>query len=153
MDLSSLPPGRTGPFIAVSAAIILVSILFFTVYPLILIISLIKKRSREMESEYKRFKIYNLMIVLLGSATIINNLIPSAKMMTNNFRTFSEMKPHIVFNYPLLIGTIAAAFFSAKYLSKIKTKKRTKILYIFTLALLTSLFAILYHWNFFAIVG
>jgi inner membrane protein involved in colicin E2 resistance len=63
------------------------------------------------------------------------------------------MKPHIVFNYPLLIGTIAAAFFSAKYLSKIKTKKRTKILYIFTLALLTSLFAILYHWNFFAIVG
>ena len=92
--------------------------------------------------------------MLLGTAAVINNLIPVTKFMTSSFHTFAAMKPHILLNYPLLLGAIITTVLSAYYMRKTTAvSKKYKALHIVTIALLASFFTLLLHWNFFAIVG
>lgn len=153
MDLSALPPGRTMPFLTGSIIMLLVNILFFIVTPVILLVNAIKNRKKNIIPANKRFNLYYLTLVLLGTVTIINNLIPSAKIMISSFHTFAAMKPHILLNYPLLLGVIIMVFFSASSMKKAVVSKKHKVIYFITVILLISLFVLLLHWNFFAVVG
>jgi len=153
MDLSSLPSGRTVPFLTGSIIILIVNILFFTILPIILLISLIKGRKKKLDSFNKRYKLYYYLLVLFGTVTIINNLIPPAKIMISTFHTFTAMKPHIILNYPLFLGTLVTLILSTKYLYKARVSNKTKLLHFATIVLLVLLFVLLFHWNFFAITG
>ncbi len=159
MDLSPLPQGRTMPFLIGSFSLLLINVLFFFITPLVLLIAAVRRRKTtmehaSMEPEKKRFYIYQLVLALFGTVIIINNLIPVAKIMTSSFRTAAEMKPFILLNYPLLIGMIVAAIFNAKIVKQMDAAtKKEKALYFSTLLLLMSLASLLWHWNFFALVG
>ncbi len=154
MDLSALPQGRTVPFLVGSVIILILNMLFFFIAPVVLTIVALKRRKREMEPARKRFYKYHLKLVLIGTVFIINNLIPVAKIMTSSFRTYSEMEPFIMFNYPLLAATIITAIISAIWMKKSSGMTRMdKSLYFTTVIFLISLVGLLWHWNFFAIVG
>ena len=153
MDLSPLPQGRTAPFLIGSIITLLANMLFFIITPIILLIMAIKNRKKDILPASKKFNLYYLALVLLGTATLINNLIPSAKIMISSFHTFAAMKPHILFNYPLLFGAIIMTLFTANSMKEVAVSNKYKVLCIISIALLISLFALLLHWNYFAVVG
>lgn len=153
MDLSALPPGRTVPFLVGSIIILLATILFFFISPIILLIASIKKRKKKLKTENKKFNLYHLILILFGTVTIINNLIPSSKMMISSFHTFAEMKPYILLNYHLLLGTLIMTIISASTMKNSVVSKKHKVIYFITIVLLILLFTLLFHWNFFAVVG
>ena len=154
MDLSELPPGRTAPILAGSIITLLANILFFIITLVVLLVITFKNRKKEISPVNKRFNLYYLILVLLGTAAVINNLIPVTKFMISSFHTFAAMKPHILLNYPLLLGAIITTVLSAYYMRKTTAvSKKYKALHIVTIALLASFFTLLLHWNFFAIVG
>ena len=154
MDLSMLPQGRTSPFLTGSIITLLVNLLFFIITPVILLVIAIKNRKVNILPANKKFNFYYFILVLLGTATVINNLIPSTKVMISSFHTFAAMKPHILLNYPLLIGAIITTVLSAYSVQKTTAvSKKYKVLYVITIVLLILLFAMLLHWNFFAVVG
>jgi len=154
MDLSILPPGRTTPFLTGSIITLLVNILFFTITPVILLVIAIKNRKKNLLPADRKFNLYYLILVLLGTFTVVNNLIPTAKIMISPFHTFAVMKPHILLNYPLLVGAIIITVLSAYSMQKTTAVSiKYKALYFITIALLASLFTLLLHWNFFAVVG
>ncbi len=153
MDLSPLPQGRTIPFLFGSVSVLLINALFFFIAPVVLLIAAVRRRKRTAEPGKTRLYKSLLVLVLLGTVTIFNNLIPVAKIMTSSFRTAAEMKPFILFNYPLLLGMIVTALFTANMMKKIdRVTKKDKALYFTTLVLLMSLVGLLWHWNFFAVI-
>lgn len=153
LDLSALPQGRTMPFLIGSMVVLLTSILFFFVAPLVLLIVALKNRKKGLDVYRKRFNRYHSLLVLAGTMTLINNLTPSAMIMINNFRTFAEVKPYIIFNYPLLLITFILSILSLKSMKKTCLTKTRTIMYVMTLIMLVLLFATFIGWNYFAIVG
>lgn len=153
MDLSILPQGRTMPFLIGSVIVLLANILFFFIAPIILLIVAIKNRKKQLDPENKRFNLYHSILLLCGTVTIVNNLIPSAKIMINNFRTFAEMKPHILLNYPLLLVSIIVSIFSFNSMKKASITRIRKVMYLVTIIMLILLFTLLIGWNYFTIVG
>ncbi len=153
MDLSALPQGRTIPILITSLIVLIITSLFFFIAPILLLIIAIRNRKKQLAPENKRFILYHSLLILFASVTIVNNLIPSTKIMINNFRTFAEFKPHILLNYPLLLGTIIVGMFSVSSIRKAVVSKKRKVIYAITLILLVLLFTLLIHWNYFAIVG
>ncbi|MCR3955349.1 MAG: beta-lactamase family protein [Gudongella sp.] len=154
MDLSPLPKGRTVPFLIGSILTLLLSILFFFTVLVVLMIAAIKRRNIEIEPARRRFLKYQLILVLAGTAFIVNNLIPVVKIMTSNFRTYSEMEPFIMFNYPLLAVAIITVTLSSVWIRKSNSvTKKDKAMHFASVIFSMSLLGILWHWNFFAIVG
>lgn len=152
MDLSELPPDRSIPVLIASVLVLLSTTLYFLIAPLILLFLKFKNRKKQLELEDKRFNFYYSILILCGTMTVFNNLICITRIMMNKFRTFAEVNPHLLLNYPLLVCTVIAAFFSIKYMRKIVSSKKRKVFYILTLTLLTLLFALLIGWNFFIVV-
>lgn len=149
MDLSELPPDRTIPVLFASVLVLVSTTLYFLVTPLILLILKFKNRKKQLELENKKFDFYFSLLILCGTTTVLNNLICVSRFMTNNFRTFAEFKPHLLLNYPLLVCTVIAAIFSFKYIRKNGISKKSRVLHLITIILLTLLFALLIGWNFF----
>lgn len=152
MDLSELPPDRTIPVLIASVLVLLSTTLYFLITPLILLILKFKNRKKELEIENKKFNFYYSMLILCGTTTVLNNLICITRIMMNKFRTFVEIKPHLLLNYPLLVCTVIAALFSIIYMRKIDISKKSKVLYFITIISLTLLFTLLIIWNFFIVV-
>lgn len=153
MDLSVLPKGRTMPFLLSSLFILICCILFFIITPIITIIMLIKNRKRQLNLQKTHFNLIHTILLLCGAITIINNVTCLVRILIiNNFRTFSEMKVHIVLNYALLVVTLITAIISVIFLRKEEVSKRRRLAYVITIILLISLFALLIGWNFFSIV-
>lgn len=153
MDLSTLPQGRTMPFLASSVIVLLTSALFFFIAPLLVIIVTFQNRKKQVEFKTKRFNFCHSILVLCGTVTILNNLICSARMLINNYRTFAEMKQHILLNYPLLLGTIITILYSVNFMRKTVVSKKRKVMCVITIILLIALFTLLIGWNYFAVVG
>jgi len=149
MDLSALPQGRTIPFLITSLVVLIISSLFFLIAPIILLIAAVRNRKKQVEPENRRFNLYHSILVLCGTVTIINNFIPSAKIMMTTFITFAEVKPHILLNYPLLFGTIFVGIFSVNSMRKALITPKRKVMYIVTIFMLILLFALLIGWNYF----
>lgn len=153
LDLSALPFGRTTPLLIGSLMTLIISMLYFFITPAILLIIAFKNRKKTLAPINKKLNIYHGSLVLLGTITLTNNLIPSTKIMVNNFRTFAEMKPHILLNYPLLLMTLIITLLSLSTIKKATVSRSYKVFYIINCIMLTLLFTMLIGWNYFAIVG
>lgn len=150
MDLSALPQGRTIPFIFGSSIILLCSVLFFIVAPIIATVKTIRSRKKQFSLQKKRFNLSHLILMLCGTSTILNNLICVIRIIViSNFRTFAEMKVHILLNYGLLMATIIATIMSLIFLRTGEVSTRRKLAYVSTIILLIALFTLLFGWNFF----
>jgi len=153
MDLSALPQGKTMPFLIGNISLLLCSILFFIIAPIIAIVKVLKNRKKLLNSQNKHFDLSNLILLLCGTATIFNNMICLVRILIiNNFRTFAEMKVHILLNYALLAATIISIIISFVFLRRGKISNMCKFIYIITIILLIALFTLLIGWNFFSIV-
>lgn len=153
MDLSPLPPGRTMPFLIGSIVVLAGSLVFFILAPIAALIVALKHRKRHDSPAKQPFVRLVSAMVVLGTIALINNLIPTTKIMISSFHTFSAMKPHILFNYLLLAGALIGAARGISLMKKTVVTRKQKCAAAITATCLFLFFALLFHWNFFAVVG
>lgn len=149
-DLSALPKGRTMPFLIFSLIVLLCSILYFVISPIIMAVKMMKSRRKGLSKQEKYFNLFRFILILSGTFTVINNLICVARILIiNNFRTFAEMKLHIILNYILVIPIVLSLGAIVYFFTKSKSITKQKVSTIITSILVFALFVLLIGWNFF----
>ncbi|GAA0180143.1 hypothetical protein SH2C18_28890 [Clostridium sediminicola] len=113
----------------------------------------IQNRKKPIDLKIRKFNFCHSILILCGTITVSNNLICFARMLINNYLTFAKVKPHILLNYYLLLGSIIVVLCSVNFMKKIVVSKKRKVMFVITIFLLIALFTLLIGWNFFAVVG
>jgi len=154
-DFIPLPKGRTMPWLLTNLAIAAISAAYFIITPFLLLITKLyrKKKKRSESSPHHFVSRLHTLLVLCGSATIINASILVMRMLSNNYRSFSEVKIHILLNYPLIGLAAVLAIFLIVNFKGAKLSNRHKIFYASTVLILTSLMGVLINWHFFDVIA
>jgi len=144
-DYLPLPAGRSIAVLYISLIAALISVLYFVIAPIILLILYIKNKNAA--ERLKNIKLSS-MIAFFGTITAANNLILIARMLINNYRAFSEIKIHIILNYPLMCASLILCILFIGNLIYEKINKREKIFAITTLIMNILLNILLINWQF-----
>lgn len=150
-DYMTLPKGRSAPWLITSSIIAVVSMLYFLITPLVLLIRKLFRKNKPLNKS--AFKTMLLLLVFNGTALIANNAVLLIRMLMHNYRSFHEFRLHILLNYPLIV---LAAVFSILLIVKWKSangSKWQKIFAITTLILLIALIIILINWQFLNVIA
>jgi len=148
MDMSALPTGRGIPVLTGSIAVIAISVIFFLIMPIILLIGFLRKKKKEIP----KFNFFSNGLLFGGTLLALNLAILLGRIfIINMFRSFSEIVPHVWVNYALLV--IGAGFLIASGLSLKGSSVKTgrKVLYGITIFLFAAFTYVLWDWNFFAL--
>lgn len=154
-DFVPLPSGRSIPWLITSLVIAFVSAAYFILTPLVLLmIGLRRKKKRLSESSPKHLmsKLHTL-LVLCGTATVINVSILIMRMLSNNYRSFSEVKIHILLNYPLIALASLLIIILALRWNDVKLSKYRKLFYVASAVIMVSLTIMLINWQFFDVIA
>lgn len=146
-DFLPLPSGYSLNWLMVDGIIVSISILYLLIaFIAVMILMLIKRKQFESERKTKRIFI---MLLLSGVILILNNAILVMRMLANNYRSFSEVQPHIFLNYPIILAAFASGIMTLYYGKKTGISKKLSVFFITSAVLLTALIAILVKWGFF----
>jgi len=152
-DLMPLPSGRTIPFLTTYAAIMLISLLFFLITPIIILISLLRNKKKGIKNTH--FKLFNIGLLLSGTLLIFNNLICLVRIFTSIIiPSKAELAPHIWINYIIVVLSVFMLVGSIIYLGKEKEliTTKNKAFFFATTALIALTIFVLHNWNFFVIL-
>jgi len=133
----------------VSTAIVIISILFFLVMPIILLIKFLRKKD-------KKAPVFNylsnglLFIGTLFSLNFIVLILTAAE--ANVFIQTSMIMPHVWINYILLALAIIMLLVSLMFLKRDKVAKKRKVLYFSTISLIALFTFVLWNWNYFVMM-
>ena len=151
LDLSALPAHRTPVRLALSAAVIIISVLFFAVCPIVLLISSIKRKRTNTVSDKKNVYVFNA-LVLSGTALLINNGILILPKLMSFFTRSSQINPLITANY--ILAAISSVLLITGLFSLSKQPSKTKkIWFAAAAAVLISFISVLASWNMFTLYG
>lgn len=134
-----------------STIIVVVTLPFFLITPLVLLVSFLRNRKKGIKPS--RFNKFNHGLLLCGTLLVLNNLISLVRILViNMFRTTSEMIPHVWINY-VLVGLSALLFIGSLFaLRKEEIKTRSKVFYVITTLFMALLIFVLHSWNFFVML-
>lgn len=93
------------------------------------------------------------LLVLCGTALLANNAILIVRMLVDNFRSFAEVKPHILLNYPLAAIAACLAVALAVGRKKSTASPGQRAFSLATVLMLAALIALLYNWQFFVVLA
>jgi CubicO group peptidase (beta-lactamase class C family) len=154
-DFLPLKGDRQMPFLLSSLVIVIVSLLFFMISPIVFFISWIRNRkknlmvSEDVIRERRVFWLSNLG----GTLLILNNLILIVRVLLGgSMIIFDELKIHLYLNWVIFVSSIVLIILDFINWKKITLTKKKKFIRIVTFCLIVFLFAILGNWNFFNIV-
>lgn len=142
---------RTSPNLIGSAIVIVITLPFFLLIPIVLLVSFLRNKKKKAKPSH--FNWINAGLILCGTLLIVNNLVSLSRiLLINMFRASSEIAPHIWINY-ILVGLAIVLFGgSLLVLNKGEVTIKRKVFYATTVLLITSLIFILHSWNFFVIL-
>lgn len=154
-DFIPLPRGRTMPWLMASLVTAAISAAYFIITPFVLlIISLYRRKQKHSESSPNLFvSRYHTLLVLCGSATIINISVLVVRMLNNNYRSFSEVKIHILLNYPLIAFASLLIILIVMRWTGAELPIRRKIFYAATIVIMVTLMSVLINWHFFDVIA
>lgn len=150
-DFLPLPSGHTLSWLLVDGIIAVVSMLFFMCAPIVILILALFRRKKNTDASVPvgRTRSFYTVFVLSGTALLINNAILVIRMLANNHRSFSEVRLHIIFNYPIVLIAVATGVLTAFFGKKVGQSKKRWYLFVVSTVLLTALIAVLFKWQFF----
>jgi len=143
---------RTRPWQFISMGLALAALLFFLITPFVLLIGKVRRRIRR-GGKSRLVNRLTAVQVFCGTALIINNLVLVVRMLENNYRSFAEVRIHVLLNYPLAIIAALLTVAIAFGWKKIHTSKGQRAFSLVTVALLATLIGLLYNWQFFVLVA
>jgi hypothetical protein len=148
-DFTTLPQGRTMPFLIGSVAVVIIAFAFFLIMPIVLLISFIRKREK-----VSRLNLFTNSLLLCGTLLALNQIILVVLgLVFNAYSSLCEVTPHIWVNYGLLVMSIGLLIASAASIIKgEKLKLNRLVLYCLTILFLLLLNLVLWNWNFFVLL-
>ena len=147
-DLSALPAHRSQSILTLNAAVLIISVLFFTVCPIALLITAIRKKKKNIISDSKTARVHNALI-LTGTALLANNGILLTKL-SDPFALYSQFKLFAAANY-ILAGVSIILFVSGIISFRRLVSRTKKILFVITAAVMISFVSVLISWNMFTL--
>ncbi|MCL1896376.1 MAG: beta-lactamase family protein [Clostridiales bacterium] len=150
-DFTSLPAGRTMPFLVASLVIVALCGGFFLVTPIVLFaIFLIRRKKRAPRTRFDRF---STGFLLSGTVLALNNLLLFARFGVNPFFPAEVAAPHIWLNY--VFAALAALLFAGSVWSWRTAGEaggKGKALFVITTVFAVLLVAVLHNWQFFVLL-
>ena len=164
-DFTPLPAGHTIPWLMADGMLAGVSSLYFILMPLCLfagwIIRHLRKKHRPGSQEKltgtgqkqaRRQRFLTIFVLACGFALFLNNALLIARMLIDNYRSFSEVRLQLVLNIPLAVFGAAAGIFYAYHLKQMPLKRSQRVLGAASLLMLTILLYILIKWQFVSLI-
>ncbi|MDF2686759.1 MAG: hypothetical protein K0S55_1942, partial [Clostridia bacterium] len=150
-DFLPLSGMRTEPWLMTYLVIIILSALYFILAPIFLLIKRIRHKKGAVEVPHKNLILQRLItfFTLSGTAVLLNNIILAARMLINNYRSFSKFRLQILLNYPIAITAAALMVFIFLNQKKAESSKGQKVFCLMTTAAMIGLLGILINWQFF----
>ena len=150
-DFTALPAGRTMPFLIASLVIVLLSVVYFIILPIVLpVIFLIGRKKQSPRTLFDRF---TTCFFLSGTLLALNNLLLFGRFGVNPYREIAEVAPHIWINYALtglVIFLFTGSLWSWRTSGEARGKR--KVLFVITAVISVLFITILYNWNFYVIL-
>jgi len=144
-DFSRLPPGRGMFALTVYGVLAVVNVLFFLITPFVLLIKFLRNRNNSAGLLINAF-------VLSGTLLVLNNLVCVARFAMQNFRSATEMAPHIWINYVLVLLAALLFCFNARHIVKLDMRLENKVIFALASVSLAVFAFILNNWNFLSIL-
>jgi len=150
-DYTALPPGRTMPFLITSLITTVLSVVFFLIIPIILAILFLIRRKRK--KEFNRIDGFQTVFLLTGTMLVFNNLALILRIVIQNFRSATELAPHIWVNYLLTFLAIGLFTIILWKWKKVETLSKWQKLFLATTTVFIVLLIVsLYYWRFFTLL-
>ncbi|MHB1317770.1 MAG: serine hydrolase domain-containing protein [Anaerolineae bacterium] len=103
-DLVPLPAFHTRPWLLADLLLAALSALFLLLAPVGLGIAALWRRRREEGGRGLPHVVTGLL--LCGTGLVVNDALLAVRMLTNNYRSWIEMRPQVLLNYPLALGGV-----------------------------------------------
>ncbi|MCK9221162.1 MAG: beta-lactamase family protein [Limnochordia bacterium] len=142
-DFLPLPTKRATPWLITSLLMLIVSASYFSIIPLAFLLRRWRKRSSLTKYEKR-----NMLLVLCGTALLVNNAALVVRMLLNNYRSFSEVRIHILSNYPLMALAMIAGILTLLAWKQAKPSPGQKFFGLVTIGAMLVLTALLVDWQF-----
>jgi len=150
-DLTSLPAGRTMPFLIGSLIIVALCVAFFIIAPVVLFfLFLIRRKKRKARTLFDRF---SACFLLSGTLLALNNLLLFSLFGISPFHMAADVAYHIWINYALASLSallLAGSIWSWRRLKEERTKR--KVLFIITAVFTVLFIVVLLNWHFFVLI-
>ncbi|MGG3926735.1 serine hydrolase [Metabacillus fastidiosus] len=146
-DYLPVSTGKLLPFLILYLILAVLSVGYFIISPLILLFREIsRRRKKHPVSPLQR---WNSILILTGTAIVINNFILIARMLIDSFRAYSEITAHIIMNYGLTaLGVVSLVFILVKG-RKTKLTKLQKFYYGLSVIMFFILVFLMIVWQFY----
>ena len=153
-DFTALPAGRTMPFLVFYLGVVVVSLLFFLISLIVMLVKFVVRKIKSKESDKTKFRFFTIGIMLCGLVMLVNSILS----VVLGFGTFvfsaSSINPHVWVNY--LLAGISALLFIGSILVFLREREvvrtRNKVLHGVAITLLVLLVFALHNWNFFVML-
>jgi len=150
-DFTSLPSGRSMPFLIGSLIIVVLSVMFFIIAPIVLfIIFLVRRKKQKPRAHFDRFR---MGFLLSGTLLTLNTLILLGLFIISPFRSTADVAPFI-WAYYVLTG-LAVLFFAGSiwfWRTAGEAKGKRKVLFVITAVIMALFIALLWNWSFFVLL-
>ena len=151
-DYLPLPAGRTMPWLIASLLIAVLSAGYLVIMPVALLVCMLRKRKTAVKTHVKDSRRYFKLVVLSGTALLVNNAVIVLRMLMNNYRSFSEFRVQIILNYPLAAFAALFTVMSIVLWKSSNLAAKDKVFGIVSIAAAALLIGTLLSWQFFCLL-
>ena len=151
MDFTTLPVGRTMPFLIGSLVSVMLSVVFFLIAPMVLFILFLIRRKKQRERT--RFDLFSTGFLLSGTLLVFNTLALFILFGINPARSVAEVAPFIWINWGLA-GLVVLLFAGSLWQRNTigEGRKKRKVLFVVTTVMAVLFISQLWNWNFFVML-
>ena len=146
-DYLPVSTGKSMPFLIMYLILTILCVVYLIVSPFVLLFQGIRRRRKKQPAS--PLQKWNSILILTGTAIVINNLILVARMLMNTFRAYSEIVAHIMINYGLTaLGVVSIVFMLVKG-RKTELTTSQKFYYGLSMVMFLILILLLIVWQFY----
>jgi CubicO group peptidase (beta-lactamase class C family) len=149
-DFTSLPAGRTMPFLIASLVMVALSGAFLVITPTVLLVLIFIRRKNP--KKRTRFDLFSIGLLLSGTLFVFNNSLLFARFGINPFFEASVVVPQIWLNY--VLTALMMLFFIGSLWSwrtAGETRKKSKVLFVLSAVFTIMFVVVLHNWQFFVL--
>lgn len=143
-----LPMDKSKVFLMVSLVLFIWFVAYFLISPIILAIFAIRRRRKKLKTTFMMK--WNSLLLLSGTAMLINVIVLAVRMLTKPMRAYSELLIHFILNYGLTAINLLAFVIILLYWKKTQLTNMQKFGYILTGISSILFIAWLIVWQFYA---
>lgn len=145
-DYAPIPKHKSKIVQLVSLIIVFLGALVWTISLAVIIKRMIKNKERYNNMKYP---LTILIINVIGLWLLSNNGVSLMSFITDSFKTYLEILPHIIINYLNMACSLILCVFISKKIKIRKLDRKHFVNLVIQLSLLFALHGVLIHWNFY----